>query len=109
MLSVEQAQDTVLSAARPLSVEPCSLSHSLGHMLAEDVESDIDMPPFDKSLVDGFAVRSDDLPQGQGQLSVVGEIVAGSPAWADDRSLGAGQAVRIADSRGLPAPLQAQN
>src|SRR5262245_26647731 len=102
MISVEQAQRSVGSVASPLVAVQCPLADSLGHLLAEEVISDIDMPPFDKSLVDGFAVRLDDLPQGRGQLSVVDEIVAGSPGWTDNRSLGVGQAVRI--MTGAPIP-----
>jgi molybdopterin molybdotransferase len=102
MISVEQAQRSVGSVASPLVAVQRPLADSLGHVLAEEVISDIDMPPFDKSLVDGFAVRLDDLPQGRGQLSVVDEIVAGSPGWTDDRSLGVGQAVRI--MTGAPIP-----
>jgi molybdopterin molybdotransferase len=102
MLSVEQAQHQVLSAACPLSAVHRPLSESLGQVLAEDVASDIDMPPFDKSLVDGLAVRAADLPEGKGEVTIVGEIVAGMPLWDVDRAIIAGQAVRIMTGAAIP-------
>src|ERR1700704_5041015 len=46
---------------RPIPSEPRALADALGCALAEDVEAPIDVPPFDRSNVDGFAVRSADL------------------------------------------------
>jgi len=62
MLSVEQAlqmvlENTVRRPAEAIALTPAAL----GLVLAEDVASDLDMPPYDKSLVDGYAVRSADL------------------------------------------------
>jgi molybdopterin molybdotransferase len=102
MFSVEQAQRTILTTAKPLAVERCPLNEILGQVLAEDVASDIDMPPFDKSLVDGFAVRSIDLPAGTGKLAVIGEITAGMPVWEREAGIDKGQAVRI--MTGAPVP-----
>jgi molybdopterin molybdotransferase len=53
------------------------LTESLGYVLAADVVSDIDAPPYDKSLVDGYAVRSSDLQVGGVCLKILEEIVAG--------------------------------
>ncbi len=61
MLTVEEALEAVLEQARPLPAEAVPLEAALRCVLAEDVAADIDLPPFDKSLVDGYAVRSDDL------------------------------------------------
>src|SRR6266849_2378643 len=76
MLSVSEAQSLVLAKARALSAAPAPISHELlRQVLAEDVVSDIDMPPFDKSLMDGFAVRSAGTvlrPQEFGVLATVG-------------------------------------
>src|SRR4051812_32832595 len=45
---------------RPLEPEPVPLSDALGRVLAEDVRAPIDVPGFDRSNVDGFAVRAED-------------------------------------------------
>jgi molybdopterin molybdotransferase len=100
MLSVAEAQAIVLQHARPLGPETLPLvPATLGLVLAEDVTSDIDMPPFDKSLMDGYAVRCADLPKGQGLLAVIEEVTAGqTPRLA----VGEGQATRI--MTGAPIP-----
>src|SRR6201991_1900238 len=46
---------------RPIPSEPRRLADALGFALSEDVTAPIDVPPFDRSNVDGFAVRSSDL------------------------------------------------
>ena len=62
----------------PLAPEAVPLTAAaLGLVLAENVASDLDMPPYDKALMDGFAVRSADLPDGRGRLTVIDEITAG--------------------------------
>jgi len=100
MLTVAEAQAIVLQHARPLPPQVRPLTPAaLGAVLAEDVASDLDMPPFDKALMDGYAVRSADLPEGSGTLTVVEEITAGR---APEKSLAAGQAARI--MTGAPMP-----
>src|SRR5260370_18159682 len=93
MLSVSEAQSVVLAKARSLPPISMPVSPDLqGQLLAEDIASDIDMPPFDKSLMDGFAVRSADLPEGKATLSIVEEVTAGQ---TPRRPLVLGQATRI--------------
>jgi molybdopterin molybdotransferase len=100
MLAVAEAQRLILQHARPLAPETASLGPSvLGLVLAEDVISDLDSPPYDKSMMDGYAVRCADLAAGQGTLAVVEEIPAGTtPTKAVER----GQASRI--MTGAPIP-----
>src|SRR5437763_82141 len=101
MLSVKEAQAKVLERVRPLKPQRLPLGPAmLGLVLAEDVASDLDMPPFDKSMMDGYAVRSADLAAGPVTLDVVEEITAGrTPA----KTLGPGQAARIMTGAPLPA------
>jgi len=101
LLSVGQGQEIVLRHGRPLPPEVVPLtSSSLGLVLAEDVASDLDMPPYDKALMDGYAVRAADLAGGQAELEVVEEIMAGhTPA----RPVGAGQAARIMTGAPIPS------
>lgn len=101
MLEVAEAQALVLQHVRPLPPETAGLGPGvLGRVLAEDVASDLDVPPFDKSLMDGYAVRAADLPDGRATLSVVEEITAGrTPRVA----LGPGQATRIMTGAPIPS------
>jgi molybdopterin molybdotransferase len=101
MLSVADAQSLVQQHARPLPPEVLPLGPELlGQVLAEDVASDLDMPPYDKALMDGYAVRSADLPQGKGVLTVNEEVTAGQ---VPQRSVEPGQATRIMTGAPLPA------
>lgn len=103
MIHVAEAQAIVQQHARPLFPETAPLtSATVGLVLAEDVASDIDMPPYDKALMDGFAVRSTDLQNGRAILTVVDEITAGqTPRFP----IGRGQAARI--MTGAPMPVGA--
>ena len=74
---------------------------ALGLVLAEEITSDIDSPPFDKSMVDGYAVRSADLiSNGDGELEVIEEIAAGATA---QKAGGPGQCWRIMTGAPIPA------
>jgi molybdopterin molybdotransferase len=96
MISYQEAYERMIGAATPLPGETVELPQSLGCVLAQDVLSDIDMPPFDKSAVDGFACRRADLAA---VLTVVEEIPAGRlPA----HSVGPRQCARI--MTGAPVP-----
>lgn len=80
----------------PLGVERVPFNRALGRVLAEDVISDRNVPPHPKSAMDGYAVRSADLP---GTLDVVGQIMA---ADAYDGAVGPGQAVGIMTGARVP-------
>src|SRR2546423_2499922 len=95
LISLAEARERVLAAVRPLAPEEVLLPEALGRVLAEDVASPHDLPPFDASAMDGFAVVAGP-PAG---LAVVGESRAGHPA---ERRLRRGEAVRI--STGAPIP-----
>ncbi|MFZ0114276.1 MAG: molybdopterin molybdenumtransferase MoeA, partial [Xanthobacteraceae bacterium] len=93
-----------LIAERVASVAECEevpLRAALGRVLAADVIAAVDVPPFDNSAVDGFAVRSQDLdPQAETKLLVVDRVAAGH---APLRPLGAGEATRIFTGAPMPA------
>src|SRR5437867_8706701 len=88
MLSFEEARDRILNAVPVLPPETAALANALGAVLADEVTATVDVPPFDNSAMDGFAVRSVDVP---GTLDVVGDLPAGA---APDREVGPGQAIR---------------
>ena len=60
MIAFEEALDIVLNSAIALTEEQTELGSACGRVLSRDVFSDLDMPPFNKSAVDGFACRMQD-------------------------------------------------
>jgi molybdopterin molybdotransferase len=101
MLSVAEAQALVLQQARPLPPEAVPLSAAaVGAVLAEDMASDLDMPPYDKALMDGYALRAGDLAQGRATLHVIEEVTAGQTPRL---TVGPGQATRIMTGAPIPA------
>jgi molybdopterin molybdotransferase len=101
MLTVAEAQALVLRHARPLPPATAPLTPAvLGAVLAEDVASDLDMPPYDKAMMDGYAVRRADLPAGRGRLTVIEEVTAGR---TPRRPVEAGQATLIMTGAPIPA------
>ncbi len=100
MLSVEAALREILDRSAPLPAESIPLSVSaLGRVLAEEVSADLDMPPLDRSVMDGYAVRRADCQEVGVSLLVVEEITAGR---IPTKPIGAGQASRI--MTGAPIP-----
>ena len=96
-LDFEQARSCVFEHVRPLTkVEEIPLEQAAGRVLAEDVFYDRDYPTTDRSVRDGFAVRSADLP---GTLIIIGEVRAGE---AFPGVVGPGQAVEIMTGAPLP-------
>ncbi|MCU0639362.1 MAG: molybdopterin molybdotransferase MoeA [Candidatus Krumholzibacteria bacterium] len=75
MISYDEALRIVFGSAEPLGTEEIPLFESGGRVLCGDAVSDVDMPPFDKSAMDGYACRREDLDL---PLKVVEEIPAGS-------------------------------
>jgi molybdopterin molybdotransferase len=103
LISVEEAQAEILSHVHPLEPERVPILDGLGRVLVEEIISDIDVPPFDNSAMDGYAVRSvdvadstPDIPVG---LRVLGSVAAGYVAGI---RVAPGSAVRI--MTGAPMP-----
>ncbi|MBP1706294.1 MAG: molybdopterin molybdotransferase MoeA [Chloroflexi bacterium] len=103
MISVEQALEKVLSSIHLLDEEERPLMECLGQVLAEDIRSDIDVPPQDNSALDGYALRSVDIkgasPQNPRLLRVIDMIIAGG---TPKKSVEPGTAIRI--MTGAPTP-----
>jgi molybdopterin molybdotransferase len=100
MISVREALEIALQQANPLPAKTAPLLESLGHVLAEAVAADVDMPPFPRSSMDGYAVRSEDVRAAPVTLQVVGTVAAGAHP---DFSISAGQAAKIMTGAPLPA------
>jgi len=96
MIPFSEALETIKSFARTHGSERVNLFDALRRTLAEDVFSDISMPPFNKSAMDGFACRKSDL---KNQLQVVEEIPAGTiPA----KTIGENQCARVMTGAMVP-------
>ena len=96
LLSLEEAQRRILERVVLLPSEQVPLVAAAGRVLAEPAAARVDLPPFDSSAMDGFAVRSADTP---GRLPVVARISAGRPA---PRELQEGEAMAIATGGVVP-------
>ncbi len=97
MIEVEDVWRLIDELCAPLAPGPVALADAFGLTLAEDVAADRDGPPFDRSAVDGYAVRADDDSV---EFRVIHEIAAGESVRL---ALDVGQAVRIFTGAELPA------
>ena len=99
LMSLDDALQALLACVRPLSLhETVATFDADGRVLAQDVVSDLQVPAFDNSSMDGYAVRSADVPVAGVVLTVTQRIAAGHQGVP----LGAGQAARI--FTGAPIP-----
>ncbi len=99
MIPVHEAQQIVLSTVTLLADVKVPLEEAVDRVLAENVVSDRDLPPFDKSAMDGYAVRSEDVATLPVELEVIESIPAGK---SPERVVGPGQASQI--MTGAPVP-----
>jgi molybdopterin molybdotransferase len=104
MISVEEALERILPQFRRLEPEEVGLFETLDRVLAEDVYSDINVPPFANSAMDGYAVRSADVaaasPENPVRLRVIGNVAAGHTSL---QAVESGMAIRIMTGAPLPA------
>jgi molybdopterin molybdotransferase len=95
LIPIAEARERVLAAVRRLGDEDVAVGEALGRVLAADVTSDLAVPPFDSSAMDGFAV----LAGPEGELELVAEARAGHPA---DRPVREGEAIAISTGAAVP-------
>lgn len=96
LLGFEEAQARILSATRLLPAERVDVAAAAGRVLVEDARAAVDLPVFPSSAMDGYAVRSGDVP---GTLRVVGESAAGAPFGG---TLGPREAIGISTGAVVP-------
>ncbi len=96
MILFEEALHIISLSATNLASEKTRLENSLGRVLAADIFSDMDMPPFDKSAVDGYACRRDDLEK---ELTVLETIPAGQ---VPTKVIGPGECSKLMTGGMLP-------
>ncbi|HWP37192.1 MAG TPA: gephyrin-like molybdotransferase Glp [Gemmatimonadales bacterium] len=98
MLTPRDAVRAILADIAPLPAVRLPIAESLDHVLAEDVTSPIDLPPWDNSAMDGYAVRSSDVTAGA-ELTVIESVPAGR---FPTKPLGPGECTRIFTGAPLP-------
>jgi molybdopterin molybdotransferase len=103
MTSLEQALNQILSAVQPIGDEVVGARAVFGRILARDVFAPIDLPSFDNSAMDGYAVRASDLRSASQEFPVslrqIGKIAAGEQLAGE---VGSGQCARIFTGSPLP-------
>lgn len=99
LVPMETALERLLEDARPLGSERVPLALAYDRVLAEPVRAARSQPPFDASAMDGYAARGTDVGTAGAQLTVIGEIAAGSTFSG---TVGKGECVRI--FTGAPVP-----
>jgi molybdopterin molybdotransferase len=99
MISVDTAIKIVEDTIAPLSVKTIPFENSLGFCLAQDMQSDIDMPPFDRSAMDGYAVIAEDTTTAPVELAVIEDIAAGH---MPTKTISRGQASKIMTGAAVP-------
>lgn len=100
MITVDQAISIVLDRVEELGCETVALEDAHRRILAEDIIADIDLPPFDRARMDGYAVRSADVTEAPVSLRVIGEVPAGAKFQGKIHS---GEAVKIFTGAPIPA------
>ncbi len=100
MIPVREAINIVQKQTTALDIESVELDQARGRCLAEDIIADSDLPPFDRSQMDGYALRAEDVRAAPVRLKIVGESAAGA-GWHNE--LHAGEAVRIMTGAPVPA------
>ena len=102
LLPIAEAERLIAERIAPVAeVETVPLAAARGRVIARDVRAPIDLPPFDNSAVDGYAVRHADLAaDGDTRLTIVDRVTAGRAAT---RALKPGEAIRIFTGAPMPA------
>ncbi|MEM2136616.1 MAG: molybdopterin biosynthesis protein, partial [Candidatus Methanomethylicia archaeon] len=108
LVSIEEALKIVEGRVRlnPLGIEDMEITKSVGRILAEDIIADLDLPPFDRATMDGYAVRAEDTYNANEEnpitLKVIGKVELGEEVRGEVKC---GEAFEI--STGAPIPIGA--
>jgi molybdopterin molybdotransferase len=100
MIEISKAIKLVKAQTPILEAEKIALADSVGRILAEPIAADTDLPPFDRSQMDGFALISSETENAPVSLRIAGESAAGR-GW--HKTLRLGEAVRIMTGAPVPA------
>ncbi len=99
MITFEQALDGIIKHTIVLGVKEVPIEESIGMVLAEDIYSKVEMPPFNKSAVDGYALRAANIKTIPAKLKNLGNIKAGE---GFNKKINSGECVKIMTGAPLP-------
>ena len=102
LLSVQEAQERILQTIQPIGQTTVPLDHAAHRILAQDIRATTDLPSFDNSSMDGFAIRSSDTSNSLVTMRVVADIPAGATLTPGLYRLAPGEAMRIMTGAPLP-------
>jgi molybdopterin molybdotransferase len=103
MIPVKEARDIVLGRISVLGTEKTDLFSALGRVLAEDISAPYNVPPYDNSAMDGYAVRAEDVQHASKENPIMLEVIEDLPAgYVSKHRVKARQAIRI--MTGAPIP-----
>jgi molybdopterin molybdotransferase len=98
MITIDEGLELVLDGLAPLGAERVPLAKAAGRVVAEPARAAVDLPPFDRSAMDGYAVRAADTAPGV-PLRLAGAVAAGEVAGAE---LEPGTAARVSTGAAIP-------
>lgn len=99
MIPISEALEIIRRETFSLSGETIKLETAVNRVLAEEIRADMDLPPFDRSQMDGFAVKTGDVKDAPIELKIIGESIAGK---GFDGEMKSGEAVRIMTGARVP-------
>jgi molybdopterin molybdotransferase len=98
--TVEEVQAQVLNEIQAIAGEQLiAIAEALGRVLAQDIVSPINVPAYDNSAMDGFAICGDDYERGLRRFTIIGKALAGKPSGLNP---GQGEAVRVTTGAVMP-------
>jgi molybdopterin molybdotransferase len=97
MKDLSEALEIVLAGIEPVATETVALHDAIGRVIAAEAHAGIDLPPFDRTAMDGYAVRAEDIAAGA-ELRVIGDLAAGGGTV----TLAPGTAARISTGAAIP-------
>ncbi|MEW6126752.1 MAG: gephyrin-like molybdotransferase Glp [Acidobacteriota bacterium] len=100
MITVDQALEIILHRVAPLGSESVALDAVYRRTLAEEVIADMDLPPFNRARMDGYALRAEDAQTAPVTLKLIGEIAAGASFNGEIKP---GEAIKIFTGAPVPA------
>ena len=103
MIEMDDAIRIVMENTQAIDKISVKLDDVLGRVLFEDVKSDIDMPPFDKATMDGYALQGADITKASKETPAILDVIEEIPAGTvPQKTVGSGQASRIMTGAPLP-------
>lgn len=104
MVTVDEALDKILSHIQPLGFEKVSILDAMGRVIAEDIHAHRNIPPFDNSAMDGYALRMEDIQKASPDHPIRLEVIEDLPAGSiSKKKVERGKAIRIMTGAPIPA------